>query len=189
MAGFPTYLFTPCPCLHRSSGRSDLHLKGLHRFKQRWRFFSQIWFLFALICIVLSDRQEWSDFVRPWGMWGRGWFNISHHPSPTLWRNTTWMWFYHELTEDLTLKRRGSCIALFPLHTTRFLLPWWHFTFSKKCVSVALISIVSFFSAAVVGQFVYMFHLTKLRCCQNSAVNSHHFVVAPWTLNISSLLT
>lgn len=54
-------IFTLCPCLHRSFGRSDFHLKELYRFKGCRRV-SVRSFLWVCMCLVLSDGWERSDF-------------------------------------------------------------------------------------------------------------------------------
>lgn len=68
MAGFPKYLFTPCVLAY---------IEALVDQTSIWKDFTDLssadGFLFASVCLVLSDWQEWSDFAKALGkLEGRG---------------------------------------------------------------------------------------------------------------------
>lgn len=109
MAAFPEYLFTPCPCLHRSSDQTSIW-KNWTDLSSAGGFLSD---LVACIYLVLSNQQELSDFAKAF-CWdvrkGFDWkelefFSKKKNKMTTfsdMWnKNTTWMWLYHETSLDL----------------------------------------------------------------------------------------
>lgn len=146
MAGFPKYLFTPCvlacveaPVVHTSIWKPRPRLKRCRRF------------LFTCICLVLSVWREWGDFVTALGN-GRvganfmgsgvdfkGGFYKTKSIMSLFYEETLLVWNIMKIIADL-----APALHSFPIHTKRFLLPWWNFTLRKNVLFRSFV--VAFFS-------------------------------------------